>query len=573
MSCYTLHGGRACGLLRPAGALKRMVTAPSLRSQVLRRLQTKVSTAEVELDRELWLDRANAADEVAAELAPEQTFRKLPVNYAPETRFTVDNVGAADAANFQIHPSVEFWARFTTKFSRFNNPAAAEDQTTSTGQQLDAAAATVRDLLASSALADAESAAYWTYHLSRAGFFLGTAAAGAVSHHLATQLRALSTNTSAPRTAFDNLSRNAGTELANRVYEAIGMFKQDLQNIKDGKYKLPWDMTTPSHRQYNPLFILNKSVQFVSEAIGTLDRRINQASTDNWFASNLYPQYYADNTFHYQKDGWLSSRSASIYEFSTEALFFGRQDAMQRTALLPLADYIRDQGLDPSVMTLLEVSCGTGRFHTFIKDNYPTMRTIASDLSPFYLARARDNVAYWKRQRAPGLQLGRTDDTGTDYMQCAMESIPLPNSSLDALICVYAFHEMPEEARAAAAAEFYRVLKPGGLMVLTDSVQLGDRPEWDNNLGAFGNFNEPYYRNYIACDLGALFKAAGFTCDVKYLASATKTLSFHKPQTNDGGMSIMEASVPASATEEVLLSAAAAGAANEAAMKDVAELN
>lgn len=79
-----------------------------------------------------------------------------------------------------------------------------------------------------------------------------------MSHHLATQLRALSTNTSAPRTAFDNLSRNAGNELANRVYEAIGMFKQDLQNIKDGKYKLPWDMTTPSHRQYNPLFILNK---------------------------------------------------------------------------------------------------------------------------------------------------------------------------------------------------------------------------------------------------------------------------------------------------------------------------
>ena len=44
----------------------------------------------------------------------------------------VDNVGAADAANFKLHPSVEFWAGFTTKFSRFNNPNAAEDQTTAT---------------------------------------------------------------------------------------------------------------------------------------------------------------------------------------------------------------------------------------------------------------------------------------------------------------------------------------------------------------------------------------------------------------------------------------------------------
>jgi len=45
---------------------------------------------------------------------------------------------------------------------------------------------------------------------------------------------------------------------------------------------------------------------------------------------------------------------------------------------------------------------------------------------------------------------------GTDYMQCAMESIPLPDNSMDVVMSVYAFHEMPEEARAAAAAEFFR---------------------------------------------------------------------------------------------------------------------
>lgn len=79
-------------------------------------------------------------------------------------------------------------------------------------------------------------------------------------------------------------------------------------------------------------------------------------------------------------------------------------------------------------------------------------------------------------------------------MQCAVESMPLADNSLDAVMCMYAFHEMPEDARAAAAAEMFRVLKPGGLAVLTDSVQLGDRPQWDSTLGAFGNFNEPHYR-------------------------------------------------------------------------------
>lgn len=49
----------------------------------------------------------------------------------------------------------------------------------------------------------------------------------------------------------------------------------------------------------------------------------------------------------------------------------------------------------------------------YLQDNYPTMSTIASDLSPFYLTKARDNVKYWKSRRAASLDLGGTDKTGT----------------------------------------------------------------------------------------------------------------------------------------------------------------
>ena len=66
----------------------------------------------------------------------------------------------------------------------------------------------------------------------------------------------------------------------------------------------------------------------------------------------------------------LCRRSADIYEFSTETLFFGRQDAMQRLSLLPLAEHVRaaaQEGRDVRSMKLLEVAAGTGRFHTFIK--------------------------------------------------------------------------------------------------------------------------------------------------------------------------------------------------------------
>lgn len=66
-----------------------------------------------------------------------------------------------------------------------------------------------------------------------------------------------------------------------------------------------------------------------------------------------------------------------------------------------------------------------------VQDNYPTMRTVASDLSPFYLSDARSNMAYWQRQRAAGQQLGGTDGSGTDFMQCAAENVPAPDGSFD----------------------------------------------------------------------------------------------------------------------------------------------
>lgn len=37
-------------------------------------------------------------------------------------------------------------------------------------------------------------------------------------------------------------------------------------------------------------------------------------------------------------------------------------------------------------------------------------------------------------------------------------------------------------------------------------------------------------RSYVTTDLGALFEAAGLQPDTKYLCSATKTLSFRKPE-------------------------------------------
>ncbi|KIZ07181.1 hypothetical protein MNEG_0776 [Monoraphidium neglectum] len=521
--------GVACGF--PARCLRRAAptaarVAGTRRVHVQPRPAAEVQVATTEASEgspagsKFTLGEDSTSTTAAAAPSSYAELRRRPINFSPETRYTVDNVAEADAERFQLHSSVPFWRTYGTNMDVRSMGTGAEDSRrapASTGE-------TALNLLTSSALADAESAAYWAYHVGRTGFFLTTSAAGALAHHLSEQLSG-----GGRRTPFQNLSANAQAELTNRLYEGVAMFQQDLAAIKAGAYKLPWDMTTPTHRQFNPLYVASKATSFVGEAIGTLNRRIAQADASNWFSSSMYPKYYMDNTYHYQTDGWLSSRSANVYEFSTESLFFGRQDAMQRTVLLAMHEWLAETGRDPSSMRLLEVACGTGRFHTFIKDNYPEMQTVASDLSPFYLDAARKNVAYWKRQRQSGDLLG-TDlaGAGTTFMQCAAESVPAPDESFDVVVCVYLFHELPEEARIACAKEWARVLRPGGLVVLADSCQLGDRPAWDPTLGSFGNFNEPHYRNYIACDIGGLMDSVGLQPRTKYLASATKALSFVK---------------------------------------------
>lgn len=471
--------------------------------------------------------------EQAAADAPSDAAEQAPAAGGAEARYPGLPPGMTtadvDATRFKLHPSVDYWRTYRVPSFTF----LGSDSAMSTSSLIKSLNDMVGDVASMASVRDSQSAAYWAYHTARMGFFIVQAVGSLVSHQVSETFGSAKGGGYSDDTPLRRLSSAATSELYGRVSEAMATFSQDYENITSGVYPLPWDMTTLSHRQYNPFFAAAKSAQFLQEAAMTLQRRVRNTPEPVWLQSKMYPQYFT-KSYHYQTDGWLSRRSADIYEFSTETLFFGRQDAMQRLSLLPLAEHMRaaaQEGRDVRSMKLLEVAAGTGRFHTFLKDAYPDLPTTVSDLSPFYLARARDNLKYWKQMRQPGSYLGGSEDMGVEFLQAPVEDIGAPDASFDVVVCVYLFHELPDTIRRRAAAEFLRVLKPGGMMILTDSVQLGDRPAWDATIGNFSNFNEPYYKSFVACDMGKLFQEAGFECDTKYLCSATKSLSFIKPRT------------------------------------------
>ena len=74
--------------------------------------------------------------------------------------------------------------------------------------------------------------------------------------------------------------------------------------------------------------------------------------------SDSFPKYYS-NSFHYQSDGWMSTDSAEIYETSTNTLFLGRQDFMQKTALSAISSFYGNSPSDTQ-MELKVLELGEG---------------------------------------------------------------------------------------------------------------------------------------------------------------------------------------------------------------------
>jgi ubiquinone/menaquinone biosynthesis C-methylase UbiE len=313
------------------------------------------------------------------------------------------------------------------------------------------------------------------------------------AHYLAARVLARDHVSSAPK------PEHRLPSLAAMARAMADLFAQDWKNVEAGLYPAPLNILKEIGRA-------TKSVDYFRDVPRVVKRQKRHGHSEVPEKDDL-PRYYRQN-FHYQTDGYLSDRSAQIYDFQVEALFAGTADAMRRRAYVPIAKFL--EGRDPSKMTMLDIGAGTGRFLSFVKSVQPDLNVTALDLSAPYLARAKRAL----RGKA-------------EFLEAPAEKIPLPDASVDIATSIYLFHELPPKIRAAAAKEIARVLKPGGIFVLADTIQYGDAPTFDGLLDIFPSLlHEPYYATYAKTDLDKLFgglKHAGD--DVAYL---TKISLFEK---------------------------------------------
>lgn len=287
------------------------------------------------------------------------------------------------------------------------------------------------------------------------------------------------------------------------------LFRADWRNIEAGEYKMPLELRRPP--SLSRLARLSRDYLLDTEKVARRKHANGHSEVLRDGLAEKYPRYYLQN-FHFQSDGWLSTQSAERYDMQVETLFTGAAAAMRRQALPLIRRAIG--GRDPSAIEILDLACGAGGFLETVLDNWPAMRANALDLSPAYLGKARTALARFRNVR---------------FIEGKAEATGLADASQDIITAVYLFHELPPKIREDVACEISRVLKPGGVFVLVDTIQYGDEPGLDSLLENFPRgFHEPYYDSYCRLDLAAHFASEGLKKSEEKVAFLTKATAFEK---------------------------------------------
>jgi ubiquinone/menaquinone biosynthesis C-methylase UbiE len=295
----------------------------------------------------------------------------------------------------------------------------------------------------------------------------------------------------------------------NQIYaDMAALFLQDLDNVEAGIYPLPVD------HDGSFATLLHRSRLFFEDLPAIHERRKRRSKTEILTENtrNKRPRYYLQN-FHFQSGGWMTDDSAERYDTQVEVLFNGTANAIRRQALPQLREVFA--GRDQRKLKLVDLGCGTGRFLDSVKQVWPRLPTIGLDMSEAYVRHAKRQLKRWSRMR---------------FIVGKAEAIPLPDNSQDAVTGTFLFHELPPKIRRKALSECTRVLKPGGRLVLIDSLQRGDRPDYEGILELFPqSYREPYYESYISEDFSKLAAACGLTYIRTINAFVSKVMVFDKP--------------------------------------------
>ena len=231
----------------------------------------------------------------------------------------------------------------------------------------------------------------------------------------------------------------------------------------------------------------------IKEELASLDHGDAELFLDTDFKA---PAYWDGVDYHRTEGGWDGHEYAGyvhaeiihrkiVNETFPGGLFVPRRKIAARA---PKESYA----------TILDMGCSTAHFTQALQETYPEAKITGVDLSARTLEHAR--------------RVANAHGWDWKLYQRAAEETGFEDESFDLVASYILLHEVPASAIKAIFAEAFRVLKPGGDMIMSDVTRYSDVDKltaWKMDQGAkYGG--EPHWRESASADLGAIAKKVGF---------------------------------------------------------------
>ena len=142
-------------------------------------------------------------------------------------------------------------------------------------------------------------------------------------------------------------------------------------------------------------------------------------------------------------------RWAAYYDFVTGLMTFGQSPRLRKAT-------VNHARIEPGD-SVLDVGCGTGAVTLLAK-------VLAKEGSVYGLDPAPEMIAVARKKAARK----RLD---IDFRVGVIEALPFPDASLDVVTSSLMMHHLPEDLKIRGLAEIYRVLKPGGRVLVADFMR------------------------------------------------------------------------------------------------------
>jgi ubiquinone/menaquinone biosynthesis C-methylase UbiE len=143
---------------------------------------------------------------------------------------------------------------------------------------------------------------------------------------------------------------------------------------------------------------------------------------------------------------------------------------------------------------VLEIGCGTGNLTIRAKRAHPSIEMIGSDPDPLALRRAQRKAA-----RLSGIRFER------GYAQ----RLPYSDGEFDRVLSSMMLHHLDSDAKTAAAAEVFRVLRPGGRLHVVD---MGGNMSAHDGLSARLTLRSPLAVGNLGGAIPRVLRSVGFDC-------------------------------------------------------------